>query len=172
MDFIYQLIVNTPLWVYAILAYIIFVGYKASKPGTITLGKQVIILIIFSYLGVSSFFSSFQLDIFNIGLWCISILIGAAYGWFWIKTLKLKVKRSSKMFYSEGSWRLMYLLIIIFISNYYIGYQTAINQDMFNQLWFDLLVLFISGACLGIIIGRFICYLYRLKHDISIETEE
>ncbi len=169
MEIIWQIIIHTPWWVYLLLIYLIRVGIRASKTRIVTLKKLFIIPLIFTFLSVHTLITSFSLSVFTVTIWVVAILIGAILGWFQIYRYKLKVDRQHLLIQVPGTWSIMILIVIIFATKYYFGYELAVDPKLVEQTGFEFAVLAVSGVCTGLFIGRLVCYLYRLRTAPSID---
>lgn len=55
--------------------------------------------------------------------------------------------------------------MVIFVSKYAFAYATAVNPALFQQVWFDILYVFISGVCTGQFIGVLL-QAHRIRHNV------
>ena len=54
------------------------------------------------------------------------------------------------------------IILIIFFTKYYFGYQIAVDPQLLTNTPFELSMLLVSGITVGLFIGRLIYYSYRL----------
>ncbi len=169
METIWQAAIHTPWWVYVLLVYLIIMGFKASRTRVIELKRLFIIPALFTFLSVQTLLSSFKVDTFSILTWVIAILIGVAFGYLQIIRHKLRVDKKSFLVEMPGTWSTLVLIIIIFTSKYYFGYELSVDPQIAQQTLFEFSMLGISGVCTGLFIGRLFCYLYRFVTSESVE---
>jgi hypothetical protein len=53
MQFAYQVLIHTPLWVFPLLAYLVWQGIKAMRPRTTSIGRSLIVPSVFIVWGAS-----------------------------------------------------------------------------------------------------------------------
>ncbi len=167
-----QILANTPWWVYVLFLYLIYVGIKASKPGTVSIHKLYIIPIIFTYLSIDTLITAVKINLFSVGTWLIAIIIGVGLGWLQVFRSVIQVDRPNKLVKLPGTWTTLVIIIIIFACKYYFGYELGVDPLKAEQTGFEFSMLAISGLCTGLFIGRLICYLYRLKNDSSVDLKK
>lgn len=164
---IYEFAINTPWWVYLILAYLIMIGIRAGRPGFIPLKKFVIVPIAFTALSIYTLVTVVAHTWLNIAVWLLALLIGTAIGWLQIKYSRLKVDRERKLIWAEGNWTLLIVLIAIFAAKYYFDYQLAVVPQIIHQPLFLYSMLISSALLTGWFIGRASALFYRLFNDPS-----
>jgi hypothetical protein len=58
MKFAWQILTHTPLWVFPLFAYLIWLGIKAMRPRTVTIWRSLIVPAVFIVWGLSRLLSS------------------------------------------------------------------------------------------------------------------
>lgn len=58
MKFAWQILTHTPLWVFPLFAYLVWLGIKAMRPRTVTIGRSLIVPAVFIVWGLSRLLSS------------------------------------------------------------------------------------------------------------------
>lgn len=169
METIWQTAVHTPWWVYLLLLYLISIGIRASKTNIVLLKKLFIIPIIITFMSVHTLIASFAISAFTITTWSGAILIGTILGWLQIYRLTLKVDKQHALIQVPGTWSTMIIIIIIFATKYYFGYELSVDPNLVDQTGFEFSMLTVSGVCSGLFIGRLLCYLYRFQTGSSVD---
>ena len=155
-------LLQTPWWVYVLLIYLIRIGIRASKERVISFKKLLILPVIFTAMSVHTLVSSFQIDL-SLGLsWLISIFLGGLVGYLLIRKHNIKVDRKNLLIQTPGTWITLVLVLIIFASKYYFGYELSVDPGLIKQTAFEFSMLFVSGVCTGLFIGRFTFYISLL----------
>jgi hypothetical protein len=77
VEFITQIVVHTPLWVWAMFIFLLSRGIKARKPATVTLEKLAIIPAIFLIWDIYDLLSYRGLSFATCALWLVGLLSGA-----------------------------------------------------------------------------------------------
>ena len=171
MEIIKQTIIHTLWWVYLLLAYLIFIGIQASKTRVVSIKKLIIVPIIFTWMSVETLLTAFKVNTLSIGTWSIAILIGITLGWLQIIRHKLIVDKPHWLIKVPGSWLTFILVLIIFASKYYFGYQLAMDPQLESQTGCEVAMLSVSGVVTGLLIGRVIAYFYRLNTEPSVDLK-
>jgi hypothetical protein len=153
---IYQILVYTPWWVYLLFFYLLKIGYKSSKTGIVLIKKMLIMPIIFSIMSLESLVS---LPVTNliIFVYIISLLIGLLLGILQAKLQKPIPDIDKKRLIIPGTWSIMIIILIIFISKYYFGYQAASDPLIIHSNAF----IIISGSTTGLFIGKTLYYYWK-----------
>jgi len=60
MKFAWQILTHTPIWVFPLLAWLVWQGIKAMRPRTVTIWRSLIVPAIFIVWGLSRLFSRQQ----------------------------------------------------------------------------------------------------------------
>lgn len=164
---IYEIALQTPWWVYLLFLILVKIGIKASKKNVITMKKLFIIPIVFSIMSIHTLIVSFRIDTTTISTWIGSILCGMLLGWILVRNQEVKVDKEKWLIELPGTWMTLTIILIVFISKYYFGYELTADPKLVNQSWFEFSLLFISGACTGMFIGRTLFYLRKFKTSQS-----
>ncbi len=157
---------QTPWWAYVLFVYLIIVGVKASKTTIVSARKLFILPIIFTVMSIHTVFTSFQIDATIIFIWIGSIIIESLIGWVLVQHQKIQIDKTHLLIQLPGTWLTLILVLVIFAAKYYFGYELSVDPQLIKQTAFEFSMLFISGACTGLFIGRVCFYshqLYALK---------
>ena len=57
MKFAWQILIHTPIWVFPLFAYLVWLGIKATRPRTVTIWRSLIVPAVFIVWGLSRLFS-------------------------------------------------------------------------------------------------------------------
>jgi hypothetical protein len=80
MNFAYQILIHTPLWVFPLFAYLVWQGIKAMRPRTTTIWRSLIVPAIFIIWGLSRLMSGYQHGIGPLLSWTGAALALAPVG--------------------------------------------------------------------------------------------
>lgn len=167
MKNIWEALVGTPWWVYALFAYLIWMGVKATKTRIVKLKKLFIIPAVFIYMSVHQLLSTFTIDTVTIVTLTTSLFIGILVGFLHVHRQKISVDKKNMLLQVPGTWSTLIIIILIFISKYYFGYNLAAKPDMAQHLMFKICDFMISGLVTGFFVGRLVCYLHKFKTSQS-----
>lgn len=166
---IWQITIHTPAWVYLLLIYLVIIGVRASKMRVVKLQSIVIIPTILAVMAVHTLMKTVTVvNELIISSWIITMLIGILLGWWQVQHLDIQVDKKRLLIQIPGTWSTMYILIIIFVTKYYFGYEQATNPILTEQLGFKVSMLAVSGVCTGLFIGKLIGYLYHFKNSTEV----
>ena len=155
-----QIISGTPWWVWVIFIYVLIKGYQVTKDRIISLYKMMIVPIIFILLTLHTLFS-LPMDFGKLVILGMAGIFGIGAGFWEISRLFLVVDKKQKLIKTPGSFIPLILILAVFGSKYYFGYQLAIDPSIAHNFFFAAAFLIISGLCTGIFVGRSACYVCR-----------
>ena len=140
---------GTPWWIYLILATLLYMGYKSLSPQRIHRAWMFLLPIGFSAWILSNG-SGRIYGIREVLLFFLLLALGTAIGW---KLGKLRIKHIEGNIVSlPGSPLTLILVLAMFASRYYFGYQYAVYPAMKS----DSIMLGWDYAIAGLIIGIFL----------------
>ena len=154
-----EILQHTPRWVYILLIYLLWIGFRATKPRIVPLRKLFIIPLLFTAMSLHSLLSHFQISIITISSFSIAILLGSLGGFLLVYHHDIKIDKVKGLVHIGGTWSTLIVIIIIFMSKYYLGYRLGTSPNSVNNSRFVITMLSISGLCSGLFIGRLIAYL-------------
>lgn len=147
------ILIGTPVWVWGILGYLVYVGVQALKPRTISLNRLIIMPIVFI---------AFKYRIFaqpNAWIYFSLLTVGIIVGYLKVRKAPIKVFKESKTMEIPGSSLMIILFISIFVLKFYAGYLQATNIEAFNR--FEPFDFGFSGLLSGYFSGQRFCFLRR-----------
>jgi hypothetical protein len=160
-----KIVSGTPIWVWAILGYLVYVGIQALKPRTVSLYRLIflpLILILFKYRILA------QPDAW---IYLVLFVIGLGAGFLKVRNTQILIFKESKTIQIPGSSSMIVIFISIFVMRYMSGYLEATDPVMF--LRFTPFDLGFSGLLSGFFTGQRFTYLYRyIKASSSTTSTE
>lgn len=174
MNAIWTAAIQTPWWVYVLFIYLVQRGISASKSQVISIKKLIILPVVFIALSIHTLVTAFHVNAAAILVWFASIITGSVIGWLLICRHQFKVDKKKLLILLPGSWMTLILILAIFVSKYYFGYQLGSDPALANQTNFEFSMLAISGVCTGLFVGRLLCYFHKLwtGESINLNVEE
>lgn len=169
MQTLYQILLNTPWWVYVLLVYLLCVGYKASKPGTVSIKKLLILPVLFSVMSIHSLVTVIGVNGFSVSVYGVALLVGIGLGWWQITNRGIIVDKTHLLVKSSGTWSTLIIIFIIFFTKYYFGYELALDPAKAHQSGFEFSLLAVSGVCTGLFVGRVLCVFSRMFTQDSVD---
>lgn len=141
-----QIIKGTPLYVWAILIYLLFVGIKSIKTRVVYLPKLFIIPLILPAIKYKILFSEDAL------VFCLMIIVASIASFFIHTRNTIKVIKKEGSIEVPGNYGTLIILLSFFIVKYYFGYLKSADQDLY--LKYSIIENIISGLFSGYFIGR------------------
>ena len=150
-EFAIQILKNTPIWVWAILAALIYLGSKQLKARVVKRYSVLIAPVVFLFVGLMAAGRG------PVGLatWAVSLTSLAVVTFFvWQPTGGARYEPSGDRLHMPGSVVPMLLMLAIFLLNYVINVVLAINPSYRGELVWQVVPALILGALSGVFIGR------------------
>jgi len=167
MAFAYQVLIHTPIWVFPLFAYLVWLGIKAMRPRTTTIWRSLIVPAIFIIWGLSRLLSDTQHGMAPLVSWTVAALVLAPVGLLAAKPFKLD--HVTGQIYRPGSALPLVRNVTIFALQYTVAVIAAVHPNGLTMV--PLLGRAISGAMTGYFIGRTIAllrqYRMQLKADVA-----
>ncbi|MBL3284897.1 hypothetical protein Sarmat_00756 [Rickettsiales endosymbiont of Paramecium tredecaurelia] len=158
-----QIIKGTPLYIWGVLAYLLFVGIKSVKTRVIYLPKLFIIPLVLLSMKYKTFLSE------DVLVFCFAIIVGGTSGFFMHFKHKIKVIKKEVAVEVPGGYGTLIILLSFFIIKYYFGYLRSADPDLF--LKYSIIESIISGLFSGYCIGRALMFSYKYSRDLKLAIE-
>jgi len=165
-----EIISHTPLYVWAILAFLVYRGLQASKAREVAIGTVVIIPLVMLALSLFGIQSAFGLAGLPPLLWLGGALAGAALAWHLSYPDALNAHPERGVVAMPGSWVPMVLMMSLFFMKYAVAVAMAIAPALRHEPVFVTVVCALYGIFSGVFNGRLLrcLVLYRqarVQHD-------
>jgi hypothetical protein len=168
MRFAYQILIHTPVWVFPLFAYLVWLGIKAMRPRTTTIQRSLIVPAIFIIWGLSSLVSQSHDTLLPLASWFAAALVLGATGFLSAKPFELdhttgEIKR-------PGSVVPLLRNITIFALQYAVRVIMAIDPDARTTA--TMVGRAVGGAMTGYFLGRTVAMLrqYRKQWQADLKT--
>jgi hypothetical protein len=161
VTFTYQVLVHTPLWVFALFAYLVWQGIKAMQPRRTPIWRALIVPVVFIVWGVSRIGSGHQDGTWPLVAWIAAALVLLPLGV--LTPRPFDVDHTTGEIIRPGSAFALVRNLVVFSLQYTVGVITAINAG--DRALASIAGRAISGATAGYFIGSTIALLiaYRRK---------
>ncbi len=169
---IWQALKSTPIWVYLLFFYCIFIGVISRKDGVVSIYKMLIMPIVFTYMSVETLYLKFGIHYLSVGTFVVALMLGLFMGLLQAKLQGVSVDKEKKLVAIPGSNLPLILILIIFSSKYYFGYELDANPNIANNTTFEIALLVVSGMTAGLFAGRVTYYFSRMKKGPWVELSE
>jgi uncharacterized protein DUF6622 len=155
MQFVTQILIHTPLWVWPLFAYLVWLGIQAMRPRTTTIWRSLIVPAIFIIWGLSGLVSQSQNTVLPLVAWLAAALVLGATGFLLAKPFELdhttgEIKR-------PGSIVPLIRNLTIFALQYTVRVIMAIDPEA--RLTATVVGRAVGGAMTGYFLGRTVALL-------------
>jgi len=154
---IQQIISHTPVYVWALLAFLIYRGWLASQDRETSLLKVAVIPLVMLGLAVSSISTAGPLGESVWAIWALGAAASAAMIWT-LSTRDIIVNRAAGTLQQRGSWMPLCLMVAIFVTKYTVAVLSAMHPEMAHSLPFAASITLLYGVFNGLFLGRLARY--------------
>lgn len=157
MDYALGIITHTPVWVWLILAGLVYLGLKRTQTQELRVSRILLPAVIFGFLAIARLV---------MGRFAEPAVLGTVAGLIAALALLMAVKPgrrarriSMDTLLIEGEWFSLGLILAIFTVNYGIGVVSAINPALAASDNLQFLYGFVNATSAGFMVGRAYAYL-------------
>jgi hypothetical protein len=169
MNAIFMVIINTPFWVYIVLAVVIYSAVKSSKVRTVFLKRIIFIPAFFFVLSVKSIMDFSLFNHSSAEFWLLGFAAGTVGGLFHVLMMTIRINRELKVITLPGSVIGVLVMLSIFGCKFTSGFIKVRHQDLMALNSSVLTISVMLGLCAGYLTGKTLMYLYRYKTDVNFE---
>ncbi len=156
MELAWEIATGTPLWVYALFAFLVFRGIKAMRPGVGPLWRLAIIPAVFAAWGLHDLATQIGFGPETLGGWGAALVTGGAFGWLLTRHTSVAADKERGWIGLPGSAMTLVVILAIFAVNYTLGVVAAMSPDAMATPAFRIVDIAISGLGTGIFAGKFL----------------
>jgi hypothetical protein len=165
---LHQVISHTPLYVWALLAFLMYRGYLAASDREVSLRNLFIIPAVMLYLSVSGMQQYFGGGTTVWTCWLGGAAAGAALAWR-LNGAAIAVNRAAGTVVQRGSWAPLALMMGIFATKYTIAVLMTVHPAAVHDATIVAATCTIYGLFNGIFVGRLARYLSAwLRQPVAI----
>lgn len=156
MNFALQIVINTPPWVWVLLAFLLFLGIRALRPSTAPLWRVAILPAVFCVWGISGLFSLHKPAPDRVLPWLAAIAAGIGIGMAVARLQPVRADKTRGLVRVPGGPLTLVLILGIFATKYVFGVLHGMSPALFAEPRYWLSELLIAGTLTGMLVGRFI----------------
>lgn len=165
---IQQIISHTPVYVWALLAFLIYRGWLASQDRATSLLKVALIPLVMLGLAVSGISTSGALGGGVWAVWALGAAASAAAIWT-LSSRAIVVDRAAGTILQRGSWMPLMLMVAIFVTKYTVAVLSAMQPELLQSLPFAAAVTLLYGVFNGLFLGRLArCVAAWLRQPVAV----
>lgn len=154
---IQQIVSHTPVYVWALLAFLLYRGYLASRDREVSLLKLSVIPGVMLVLALSGMSANGALGSGVWGVWAIGVVAGMALTWR-LTSGDIAIDRDAGTIHQRGSWLPLALMVAIFFTKYTVAVVSAMHPELPHSLPFAVGVTALYGVFNGVFLGRLARY--------------
>lgn len=158
LDFITHMLVDTPLWVYALFLFLLFRGIKARRPATVTLPRLAIIPLIFLFWDLYDLLIYRHLSVSIVLLWIGVLFIGALLGYVLIRPERITRGTEPGTLHRQADYSALPLMMTAFAIKYVFGVMAAVAPATMHKPIMSGTAVVVGGLFAGSFIGKFTRY--------------
>jgi hypothetical protein len=168
MQFAWQILIHTPLWVFPLFAYLVWQGIKAMRPRTVTVQRSLIVPMVFIVWGMSRLLSRQQDVTWPLVCWIAAALALLPAGL--LATKPPELDHATGRITRPGSVIPLIRNVTVFALQYTVAVIAAVDPD--GRTTATLVGRAVSGATTGYFLGRTIALLrqYRKQRQADAGT--
>ena len=150
-----QILLHTPVYVWAILAFLLYRGVLAARDRDITLARLMVVPLLMLALGLQSLAAQFGIASAATAVWLAgTILVGGQRWAFGASRVSAGAGGGLRI---RGSWTPLLLMLAVFMIKYTIGVLQVIRPDIAGNPGFALPASGVLGLCNGYFLGQLAC---------------
>jgi len=152
MDLFFEIIEQTPYWVYLIFIALVMIGLKSTRSRIVSIKKLLLLPIIFTIWNLIWLSERIQGHYFLLVFWILGLGAGGFFGWLMVRRWVIHVYKIAQSALLPGSWSPLILILLVFVVRYFFVFNYTKHPQSASHLFLsDALI---SGVITGIFIGR------------------
>jgi hypothetical protein len=156
-----RILANTPLWVFALLAYLIWQGSQSLRPRTQPIWRMLIVPLVFFLMGLSRLVTARDRGIEPLLAWLVAAVLFALLA-LSLRPKLLAVDRESGTVTRPGSAAPLARNITVFVLQYAVAVATAMKLEPHAAV--AIIGHAVSGASAGYFSGRAVALVRRYRN--------
>ena len=161
-----QIITRTPIWVWAILGLLLWVGLQQSVPRSVSLRRITVLPLVMIGLSLAGMFTAFGAGGHALLAWGLAAVVAGAVVMSRSLPQATQYNSWTQQFQLPGSWTPLVLMMGIFITKYAVGVMLAMHPGLARDALFSQSVGALYGGFSGVFAGR-AARLWRLASSKS-----
>ncbi len=155
---LWAILSGTPKWVYALLIFLLVLGFIQSRPSKVKIKGLFLIPTFWTCISCYSIYTTHGSTLIGFTMWGVGILAAVGFGHVASIPKGAFYTKEDDTFFIPGSWTPLILMMIIFLTKNFVGASQAINKehplDYTNGISFILITSFIYGCFSGTFMSR------------------
>jgi hypothetical protein len=164
---LYEIIAHTPIWVWALLVALLWLGLAQTTPRSVRLRRVILLPMAMTGLSLYGCISSFGAVPSSWFMWIAAALATGA----WVRSGELpagiRYDPPARLFSLPGSWVPLGLMMTMFMTKYAAGVMLAMHPALAYDSAVVAIFASLYGAMSGIFIGRMARLLRLAQASVS-----
>lgn len=156
-----QIFTRPPLWVWALLSYLIFIGIKAFKPSVVSLKKIFILPIVFLFFSIQRLVGN--INFLTSLIWLLTIFFGVCLSLVVFNKTQIVADKKNNLLKLPGTYSTLILILISFAIKFYFGFQIGKDPSVLKDTSFFYRYIMATTISFGIFLGRTFVYFYKFQ---------
>ena len=149
-----QILQKTPVWVWALLAGLIALGYSQTRDRVVGLQRTMLMPMAMVALSVLGTVSAFGASPSVLGTWFATAALVASFIMSRPAPASTRFDGATKQYAIPGSWLPMLIILAIFVTKYAVGVSLAMRPSLAHDDVFPLVIGALYGVFSGFFAGR------------------
>jgi hypothetical protein len=170
MTIAWQIAINTPLWVWALLGLLLWLGWRDLRARTVAPGRLAILPAVAGSISLFNVLTSAQ-SALAVPAWLLALAAGVPLGLLIARRRRLEVDADEGRMWLAGSWFSMALGLSIFAIRYAMAVTAAFNPGVAREALWIVCANALGGIVAGIGVGWMACLLLRYRRAVQTARE-
>lgn len=162
-----QIITNTPIYVWAILAFLMYRGIKFAVDRELEIRAVVIIPMVMLALSAQGILSGFGTDPLVIVSWLLAMAVGAVVSWNGVTEDNVRILKDKKQVFYRGSWAPLIMMMAVFVIKYIVNVALHINPGLHTNVQFAVISTALFGMFNGLFLGKMLRVLIMYQQETT-----
>ncbi|AKZ61911.1 hypothetical protein F506_03810 [Herbaspirillum hiltneri N3] len=167
-----QIIIHTPLWVWAMLAFLVYRGWLAAADRESPLFKVALIPLLLLVLSLNGLYQQAHADARALAVAALAALVSGVLSATAAGRSGITPYPDRGTVWLRGSWMPLLMMVSVFAVKYTVGVLQAMHSQYVQGVLFTLAVSLLYGLFMGIPVGRLlrIVHLYRQASSAAVQS--
>lgn len=154
LRFIFEIINNTPFWVWVVLVILIKRGLSLINDSPASIGRSIIMPFIFVIWGLNTVVNKFASPNTLLSFYLVALILGFLFSYLLYMRRSFYVEDGQLI--QEGSALPLVIMLTNFLVKYILNVILAIHPVLYAQMNFNIFYGIVSGFTVGLFFGAFI----------------
>lgn len=165
VEMVGKIVVNTPVWVWVLLIFLIKKGLEAKCDRVVSMKKAVLLPGIFILLGLQQIVADFHYSAESLVVYFLLLVIGIAAG-------MILYSRTQQYYFNQGvlmrkgSGVSLVVSLLNFMVRYGLTAAKSVDAGLLSNLLFNVASAAVSGFSVGLFIGGMM-YMIKAKKELE-----